>query len=345
MMVTTIGIDPHKATHTAVAIDDDETVLAEITIRADKNQTRKLVDWAASVDGDGRVWAVEAATGLGHLLSQQLIARGEAVVDVPPVLASRIRVLSSGKSNKNDENDARSVAVAALRRDGLAEVHREDEAAVLRMLAKRHRELTSLRTQAVCRLHAMLAVLRPGGMGHRLSAKQASRMLQGLRGLDTVGEQRRIMAKEHLVDIRRLDRDLEANKARIRRAVAATDTTVTDIYGVGPVVAAFLIGYTPPIERFTTADRYAAYNGTAPIEVSSGGKVRHRLSRRGNRTLNHAIHTAAITQIRHHTPGRIYYDKKLDEGKTDKEALRALKRRISNAVYQQLRADARRHSV
>jgi transposase len=191
----------------------------------------------------------------------------------------------------------------------------------------------------------MLAVLKPGGMGHRLSAKQAARMLGGIRGLDTVGEQRRQMAKAHIVDIRRLDRDLEAVKAQIRTAVAAADTTVTDIYGVGPVVAAFLIGYTPPIDRFETADRYAAYNGTAPIEVSSGGKVRHRLSRRGNRTLNHAIHTAAVTQISHQTPGRVYYDKKLDEGKTDKEALRALKRRISNAVYQRLVADARRRSV
>lgn len=344
-MVTTIGIDPHKATHTAVAIDDDETVLGEITIRADKDQTTKLIDWAGSVDGDGRVWAVEAATGLGHLLSQQLVARGEPVVDVPPVLASRIRVLSSGKSQKNDPNDARSVAIAALRRDGLAAVKAEDDAAVLRMLAKRHRELTSLRTQAVCRLHAILAMLRPGGMGHRLSAKQAARMLGGIRGLDTVGEQRRQMAKTHIVDIRRLDRDLEVIKARIRRAVAAADTSVTDIYGVGPVVAAFIVGYSPPIERFATADRYAAYNGTAPIEVSSGGKVRHRLSRRGNRTLNHAIHTAAVTQISHQTPGRVYYDRKMDEGKTNKEALRALKRRISNAVYRQLVADAQRHNV
>ena len=343
-MVTTIGIDPHKATHTAVAIDDDESVLAEITIRADKDQTNKLIDWATSVDGDGRLWAVEAATGLGHLLSQQLVASGETVVDVPPVLASRIRVLSSGKSQKNDPNDARSVAIAALRRESLAEVRREDEAAILRMFAKRHRELTALRTQAVCRLHAMLAVLKPGGMGHRLSAKQAARMLGGIRGLDTVGEQRRQMAKAHIVDIRRLDRDLEAVKAQIRTAVTAADTTVTDIYGVGPVVAAFLIGYTPPIDRFETADRYAAYNGTAPIEVSSGGKVRHRLSRRGNRTLNHAIHTAAVTQISHQTPGRVYYDKKLDEGKTDKEALRALKRRISNAVYRRLVADAQRRS-
>ncbi len=274
-MVTTIGIDPHKATHTAVAIDDDETVLGEFTIRADKDQTTKLIDWAGSVDGDGRLWAVEAATGLGHLLSQQLVARGETVVDVPPVLASRIRVLSSGKSHKNDPNDARSVAIAAPRRESLAEVRCEDDTAVLRMLAKRHRELTSLRTQAVCRLHAMLAVLRPGGMGHRLSAKQASRMLGGIRGLDTVGEQRRLMAKTHIVDIRRLDRDLITVKAQIRTAVTAADTSVTDIYGVGPVVAAFVIGYTPPIERLTSADRYAAYNGTAPIEVSSGGKVRH----------------------------------------------------------------------
>ena len=344
-MVTTIGIDPHKATHTAVAIDGDEIVLGEITIRADKDQTNKLIDWATSVDGDGRLWAVEAATGLGHLLSQQLVACGETVVDVPPVLASRIRVLSSGKSQKNDPNDARSVAIAALRRDGLGEVKREDEAAILRMLAKRHRELTALRTQAVCRLHAMLAVLKPGGMGHRLSAKQAARMLQGIRGLDTVGEQRRQMAKTHIVDIRRLDRDLEAIKAQIRRAVAAADTSVTDIYGVGPVVAAFIIGYTPPIDRFESADKYAAYNGTAPIEVSSGGKVRHRLSRRGNRTLNHAIHTAAVTQISHQTPGRIYYDKKLEEGKTNKEALRALKRRISDAVYRRLVADAQRHNT
>ena len=100
-MVTTIGIDPHKATHTAVAIDGSEVVVGEITIRADKDQTTKLIDWATSVDGEGRVWAVEAATGLGHLLSQQLVASGEIVVDVPPVLASRLRVLSSGKSQKN----------------------------------------------------------------------------------------------------------------------------------------------------------------------------------------------------------------------------------------------------
>jgi hypothetical protein len=153
-MVTTIGIDPHKATHTAVAIDESESVLGELTVPADRAQTRTLLEWAQQVDGDGRVWAVEAAGGLGYLLSQQLVASGERVVDVPPVLASRVRVLGSGRSDKNDPNDALSVAVAALRQPKLAEVRREDHGQILRMLAKRHLELTGLRTQAVCRLHA-----------------------------------------------------------------------------------------------------------------------------------------------------------------------------------------------
>jgi transposase len=339
MMVTTIGIDPHKATHTAVAIDDAEQMLGELTVPADRYQTARLVEWASQLDGDGRLWAVEAAGGLGYLLSQQLIGYGEHVIDVPAVLASRVRVLSSGKSDKNDPNDARSVAIAALRQPGLARVRPEDHAQVLRMLAKRHHELTSLRTQAVCRLHATLMQLRPGGMPKRLSTKNASRMLGGLRSLDAVGEQRRLMARKHLGDIRRLDRDIAANKTLIRQAVTTADTLVTDVFGVGPIVAAFLIGYSGDPARFVSADRYAAYNGTAPIEVSSGGKKRHRLSRRGNRKLNHAIHMAAVTQIRFDTPGRVYDDRKIAEGKTKKEALRALKRRVSDAVYRKLVTD------
>ena len=338
-MVTTIGIDPHKATHTAVAINETETVLGELTIPADRYQTKTLLDWAQNLDGDGRVWAVEAAGGLGYLLSQQLIAHGEHVVDVPPVLASRVRVLGSGRSDKNDPNDARSVAIAALRQPGLAVVRGEDHTQVLRMLAKRHLELTSLRTQAACRLHSVLTQLRAGGMPPRLSATKAARMLGGMRNLDPVGEQRRVMAKTHLGDIRRWDREIKANKVSISKAVTSSRTTVTGVYGVGPIVAAFLIGYTGDIGRFASQGHYAAYNGTAPIEMSSGGKKRHRLSMRGNRKLNHAIHMAAVTQIRHDTPGRIYYDKKQAEGKTKKEALRALKRRISDTVYQQLITD------
>jgi transposase len=145
-----------------------------------------------------------------------------------------------------------------------------------------------------------------------------------------------------VADNRRLDAKLDASKARIVAAVAASGTSVTELYGVGPVVAAFLIGHSGDMRRFANRDHYASYNATAPIEASSGPRVRHRLNPKGNRRLNHAIHMIAIVQIRHQTEGRIYFDRKVAEGKTTKEALRALKRQISNAVYRQLLTDSSR---
>lgn len=130
-------------------------------------------------------------------------------------------------------------------------------------------------------------------------------------------------------------------KTRAKVAVAASGTTVTDVRGVGPIVAAILTGHAGDITRFPSTDHFASYNGTAPIEASSGPKVRHRLNPRGNRQLNHALHMIAISQSIHQTPGRVYYQRKLAEGKSVKEARRALKRQISDAVYRQLRNDRR----
>src|SRR6185312_2488073 len=138
------------------------------------------------------------------------------------------------------------------------------------------------------------------------------------------------------------DAQLRASKKKLTAAVRASGTTVTEVFGVGPVVAATVIGDIADITRFPGRDHFGAYNGTAPVEVSSGNRKIYRLSLRGNRRASHAIHMAAITQIRHrHSDGRAYYDKKIAEGKTRKEALRALKRRISDAIYARLRADAR----
>ena len=147
-----------------------------------------------------------------------------------------------------------------------------------------------------------------------------------------------------LVDeVRTLDTKLKRSKQRITTAVVASATTLTDLYGVGPIVAATLIGYSGDICRFATSGHCATYNGTAPVEFSSAGRTVHRLSRRGNRTLNHAIHMAAVTQIRNlDSEGRAYYDAKVAAGKTKREALRALKRRISDRVYRQLITDARK---
>ena len=136
---------------------------------------------------------------------------------------------------------------------------------------------------------------------------------------------------------------MRETKKKLAVAVRASGTCLAEVFGIGPVIAATVIGDVRDVSRFAGRDRFAAYNGTAPIEVSSGNRIIHRLSLRGNRRLNHAIHMAAITQIRYqHSDGRAYYDKKTAEGKTPKEALRALKRQISDAIYKHLKAAAAR---
>jgi transposase len=334
-----IGIDPHKATHTAVVIDESERELARIKVSADKSQVAALLEFADSYQP--RRWAIESAGGLGFLLAQQLVRAGEDVVDVPATLAARVRLLGSGRGNKNDPNDALSTAIAALRDPHLRTVLVEDHAMVLRLLADRHQDLTSLRTQAVCRLHALLAALTPGGVQHRLSAAAAVSRLRAIHPANSVEAQRKDMALDLVADIRRLDKDITQVKKRTAAAVAASGTTVTDVYGVGPIVAALLIGHTGDITRFPSSGHYASYNATAPIEASSGSVIRHRLNPRGNRQLNHALHMAAVTQLRRDTPGRAYYQAKIEAGKSKKEARRALKRKISDTVYRKLRADAR----
>jgi transposase len=156
------------------------------------------------------------------------------------------------------------------------------------------------------------------------------------------GERKRI-ATEVLADVRRLDRELAAIRIRLSGAVDASGTTLIELHGVGPIVAALILAHVGDPTRFATPERFASYNGTAPIEASSGPRKRHRLNPRGNRKLNHAMHLIAVTQVRHDTPGRVYYQRKLAEGKTKKEALRALKRRISDAVWRQLQVDLAAH--
>jgi transposase len=245
--------------------------------------------------------------------------------------------------NKNDPNDAASVAVAALRSRSPKEVATEDHVAVLRILAKRNLDLGRLRNKVACRLHSVLSELVPGGCSKEIRAAHATSMLEGLHPATAIEETRHLLAHDLIDDMVRLDEQMKASKKRIAAAVAASGTTLTEIYGVGPIVAAMVIGYTGGVERFSTKDRYASYTGTAPIEVSSGPKKVYRVSRRGNRQLNHAIHIVAVTQIRNlDSEGRVYFDRKVAEGKTKREALRALKRRVSDSLYRQLQVDAQR---
>jgi transposase len=341
MAAVMIGVDPHKASHTAVAIDAAEEPLGRLQVRASADQAQRLLGWAAA--WPERIWAVEGADGVGHLLAQQLLAAGEHVLDVAPKLSARVRLLATGDTNKNDPNDALSVAIAALRSASRRAAVADDQAAVLRVWSKRRRDLGRTRTQVVCRLHAVLCELVPGGVPRAITAGQAAAMLGSIISADAVAAARRELAGEFVADLRRIDAQMRETRAKLAVAVEASGTSLTELFGVGPVIAAAVIGDVRAVSRFPNRDHFAACNGTAPMEVPPGKRKVCRLSRRGNRRLNHAIHMAAVTQIRNrHSEGRAYFGKKLAEGKTHKEALRSLKRHVSDAIFAHLQADARR---
>lgn len=335
-----IGIDPHKATHTAVAVDDTHAVLGRLRVDASTATTRALRAWASR--WPDRRWAVEGASGLGRLLAQQLVAAGEDVVDVPAKLAARVRVLTTGHGRKTDDADAASVAIAARHHPDLRRVVAEDHTAALRLLSDRRDQLNEERRRTINRLHVVLRDLHPGGARRQLTATAAAELLRRIRPATAVDVERKTIARELLADLRRLDKALAANRRRCAAAVEASGTRLTELVGISDVLAAKIIGHTGDVTRFATADRYGSYTGTAPVEASSGDIRRHRLSRGGNRALNNALHLVARTQLNHYEPARRYHARKLAEAKTPDEALRSLKRQLAKVVYRQLQADRQR---
>ena len=254
-MEVVIGRDPHKASHHAFAVDDGEVEVAQLSVRATRTQTQRLLAWAEPFAC--RRWAIEGADGLGYLLSQQLVAAGERVVNVPATLAARTRVLGSTKSNKTDPNDARSVALTALRHHDPREVHRVGHSEVLRLLAKRNIDIGNRRTQVVCRMHSLLVELAPGGIAKEINACDVDGLLARLSPANPVEQTRYDLAVELLAEIRTLDEQLKASRKRVRAAVLASGTTVTELFGIGPIIAAMLIGFTGDIHRFSNRDHFA----------------------------------------------------------------------------------------
>ena len=175
-----------------------------------------------------------------------------------------------------------------------------------------------------------------------MTVARAEKLLASVHVDGPITIERIATAGQLLDEVRALDAARVDVRQRHVTAIEASKTTITEVYGIGPLTAAIIIGRTGDVRRFPSAGHFARHNGTAPIEASSGPTKRHRLNPRGDRQLNHAMHMAAVTQVRHDTPGRAYYLRKQAEGKTRKEALRALKRRISDAVYRRLVADAQR---
>jgi transposase len=336
-MKVLIGVDPHKASVAVAVLDEVGECVESATFAQNRAGLRTLERWAKQFPE--RRWAVENAGGLGRHLAGRLATSGESVVDVPPKLSARVRVLSSGNARKNDELDALATALAAWRNARLAAVDPETASELLRLLSERRENLVAERTRALNRLHGLLRDLVPGGVGGTLSAHRAARILRCVRPQGASASLRRRLASEILGDVRTLDRKIVDLNGRIEAEVEASGTTLTEIFGIGPILAAKIVGTVGSVARFPTKAHFASYSGTAPVEASSGEVVRHRLSLAGNRHLNNVLHMVAVCQARSDARGGAYYRKKLAEGKSRKEALRCLKRRISDAVYKSLTAD------
>jgi len=334
-----IGVDPHKLSVTIEARDNREILRATGEFRTDAGSYRRLLEVARQ--WPERIWAVEGANGIGRPVTQRLIASGERVLDVPAKLAARARVFDTGQGRKTDATDAHAIVMVALRDKGLREVRTDPDLAVLRMLCDRRDELSRARAQALNRLHRLFLDLLPGGAPVKKSARQYQALLATVRPRDPAGRTRRRMAAEELADLHRLDGKLKAMKAELKTAVQAAGSHLMDIHGIGPAGAARILADVGDVARFPDRNHFASWTGTAPIDASSGQHLRHRLSRAGNRRLNHVLYMAGIVQLRNDTPGRAYYRRKLAAGKTPMEAMRCLRRRLSDVVYRQLAADTR----
>ncbi|HEU0041782.1 MAG TPA: IS110 family transposase [Jiangellaceae bacterium] len=336
----TIGIDPHKRSLTAVAVQPDGQISPPIRLVVDKTTPAALLTWATQ--WPERRWAVEGATGLGRSIAQQLVTAGEVVLDVPAKLAARARLLGSNSARKTDVADATSVATVALHNRRLNRVHAENHTTIMRLLTERRDDLVAEHTRWINRLHVLLRDLHPGGAEVRLDTADASALLTKIRAVTEADHQRKQIARDIVRDLKRQEASIKDLEKQLRAAVTASGTTLTQIQGIGFLTAAKILALTGDIKRFPNQEHYASYAGTAPIDVSSGDQETHRLSRRGNRQLNAAIHVAAVTQARDPGPGRDHYRRKIAEHKTVKEARRSLKRRISNAIYRRILADQQR---
>ncbi|MEE2031274.1 IS110 family transposase [Rhodococcus sp. CC-R104] len=323
-----IGIDPHKSSHTATAVDPaTNTDLGSIRIDATRAGYTTLIAWATT--WPQRTWAVENAYGLGYHLAQWLLTRGEIVLDVPTTATARVRELSRGGRRKNDRIDAAAAACVAAAQGDARPVDPEGPVEILALLDERRTNLSGSRTRIVNQLHALLRQLLAGGAPTSLSAAAAIALLRNFRAKSAVDRMRVGLCRDLIADIRRLDIQLAANEKQMSATLDEHGTHLREIDGIGSVTAACLIGRTRRASRFPTAAAYTTYNGSAPVQIASADTDRHRLSRYGDRQLNSALYTVAVVQIRMPaSAGRAYYDKKIAEDKKPAAA-----RRASNVTY------------
>lgn len=336
-----VGIDPHKSSHTAAALDTATgEALGEITIASTPKGYRELATWLHGLDP--ALVAIENARGLGRHLADHLASQGHTVRDVTTKEVRAQRLARRGGRNKNDPADALAAALTVATGSGYAYTGTET-GDIAALLTEEREALNTELTAKRNRVHALLRVLRPGGAPTGASVEDFTNLLKGIKATSPVIAETKRLARDLLAELRRITRALEANRQRMSDLTAQAKTGLTAIPGIAAVGACAIIGAIGDIDRFADHHRLAAFAGAAPKQIASGSSDRHRLDRHGDPQLKRSIHLAAMTQARMKTgPGRAYYQRKRDEGKTHREALRCLKRQLIKVIWRTLHDDAHR---
>src|SRR6476620_548609 len=332
-----IGMDPHKRSATIEVMTAEEAIHGGGRFGTDRDGYAEMLRYGGR--WPDRVWAVEGCAGIGKHIANRLLADGEQVVDVPAKLSARARVFATGQGRKTDATDAHSVALVGTHVAGLRPVVSDAQLEVLQLLVDRRRAIGDEHTRKISQLHRILLEMLPGGAKKSLSAAQAKTILAGVRPRDAVGKTRKRVAAELVADLERIYARKKAADKELKALVAATGTSLRDLHGIGPSGAARLLVEVGDLSRFPDRNHFASWTGTAPIDASSGDHVRHRLSRGGNRQINRVLHIMATVQLRTPTEGRAYFDRKKAAGKSSMEAMRCLKRRLSDLVFRTMLGD------
>jgi transposase len=337
--MVTVGIDAHKRTHTVVAVDDAGRELGSKTTTATTTEAHlELVRWVERF-GPERTWAVEDCRHLSRRLEADLLAAGERIVRVPPKLMAHSRD-AARTYGKSDPIDALAVARAALRHPDLPCARLEGPARELRLLVDHREDLVKDRTGHINRLRWHLHELDPSWDPTPRCLVRYKHLDVTARRLQTTGSMVARIASDLVARIRELTVAITALEREITVRVNALAPTLLALVGVGALTAAKIVAEVADVRRFKSKDAFARHDGTAPLPVWSGNRERHRLSRTGNRQLNCAIHRIAVTQMRCLDDAKIYLERRRAMGNTKSEALRALKRRLSDVVYRALLTDA-----
>jgi len=334
-----IGIDTHKGSLAAASVDALGRVLDVREFTNDPTGHRSLVRWVTEQAGPRRI-GIEGSLNYGASAARTLLASGEDVREVSPLLTHvERRRRSKGKS---DPIDAVAIARVVAADETLPSARRAALLSDLKLLVDYRDQLVRARTQVSNRVHADLVVIRPG-YEQTVPNLRARRHVVKARAL--ISRDRSVqgeLVRRRLGEILRLETEIAQSDRDIAAKLRETDTTLTQIPGVGPFIAAKILGEVGEISRIRSKASFASFSGTAPLVASSGQTHRHRLNRRGNRQLNWALHYIALVQSRTTPEAKAYLARQREAGKSHKEAMRCLKRHLSNVVYRHLLLDARR---